>query len=217
MRSGSVTVNPIQVGILIFDDVELLDFAGPLEVFSLVATTKGSGQDYLLEPFHVTTISEHGGQVATRNGLKVMADYSLEAAPEYDILIVPGGYGTRKLAQNGKILEWIRQQTTKASWVASVCTGAFVLAEAGLLTGKRATTGQASLERMRMTYQDQDIHIEDRVKYVEDGKIITSGGISTGIPMALYLVEKMLGIDAALTVARDMEYDLTLFTDRNLA
>lgn len=116
-------MEPIQVGILIFDDVELLDFAGPLEVFSLVATTKASGQDYLLEPFHVTTISQYGGQVTTRNGLKVLADYRLEAAPQYDILIVPGGYGTRKLAQNDKVLEWIRQQAFKACWVASVCTG----------------------------------------------------------------------------------------------
>lgn len=209
-------MEPIQVGILIFDDVELLDFAGPLEVFSLVATTKASGQDYLLEPFHVTTISQYGGQVTTRNGLKVLADYRLEAAPQYDILIVPGGYGTRKLAQNDKVLEWIRQQAFKACWVASVCTGAFVLAEAGLLDGKRATTARASLERMRMTYQDRDIRIEDSVKYVEDGNIITSGGISTGIPMALYLVEKVLSIEAALTVAKDMEFDLTIFEDRTI-
>ncbi|MCM3786084.1 DJ-1/PfpI family protein [Neobacillus mesonae] len=207
-------MKPIKVGVLLFDDVELLDFAGPIQVFSLVVG-KASGENDLLEPFHVTTVSEHGGQISTRNGLKVLADHSLASAPYYDVLIVPGGYGTRKLSQNRCVLEWVRHQAAKATWTASVCTGAFVLAEAGLLDGKRATTGEASVERMRMTYQHRDIHIEEYAKYIVDGNIITSGGISTGIPMAFYLVQHMLGIDAALAAAKDMEYEM-LLDDRSL-
>ncbi|ANY65694.1 AraC family transcriptional regulator [Paenibacillus sp. BIHB 4019] len=192
-----------KVGILLFNEVEVLDFAGPFEVFAV--TTLNWGQEDAYHPFQVSTISENGALVTAKNGLKVTPDYSFADAPVFDVLVIPGGMGTRHEIHNKVLLAWIKQQSEQVKWMTSVCTGAFLLAEIGLLNGKRATTHWASIERMRTQFPQTTI--VENVKYVDEGNVITSAGISAGIEMSLHMVGRILGPQAARNTARSMEYD----------
>ncbi|MGE5370449.1 MAG: DJ-1/PfpI family protein [Solirubrobacterales bacterium] len=188
------------VGILLFENVEVLDFAGPFEVFSISEYENGEGN-----PFVVRTISETGRLVTARNGLKVQPDNGLSDSPKLDILIIPGGPGTYEIeTKNRAVIEWIDQQAREVEVLASVCTGAFLLAKAGLLDGRRATTHWRSLDRLENEYPK--IMVQRGIKYVDEGSIITSAGISAGIDMSLYLVGKLIGKQAALNTAKRMEY-----------
>lgn len=200
-----------KVGILLFDDVEVLDFAGPFEVFAVTAAKRDDGERY--SPFEVTTISEDGQKITARNGLKVQPDYSFELAPVYDLLVIPGGMGTRGLVYNKVVVAWIAKRFAEVQWMTSVCTGSFLLAEAGLLEGKRATTHWESIERMRDTYPA--VIVEENVKFIDEDRIVTSAGISAGINMAFHMVSRLLGIEVAKETARTMEYDIELDADRN--
>ncbi|MDL4840390.1 DJ-1/PfpI family protein [Aquibacillus rhizosphaerae] len=190
------------VGILLFDEVEVLDFAGPFEVFSI---TENNGQKL----FSVTTVSEKGKLIHARNGLKVQPDWSIRTAPEFDILIIPGGYGAEAIEINNQVLiNWIQNQAHATRLIASVCTGAFLLAKAELLIGKTATTHWMDIDKLQKDFPE--LTVKKGVKYVDEGNIITSGGISAGISMSLYIVERYFSTTIAIQTAKRMEYDWKL-------
>jgi transcriptional regulator GlxA family with amidase domain len=188
------------VGILIFDDVEVLDFAGPFEVF---ATTRLPGEESE-RAFHVVTIAERAEVVRCRGDLLVQPHHTIDDHPPLDILLVPGGYGTRREATNERLLDWIAAQDRTTQLITSVCTGAFLLAARGLLDGLPATTHWGSIERLRNTHPRVDVR--DDVRYVDNGHIVTSAGVSAGIDMSLHIVGRLLGEEAARETARNMEY-----------
>ncbi len=188
------------VGILIFNEVEVLDFAGPFEVFSISESV--IGREKL---FDVFTISEKRGVVSARNGLQIIPQYSFEDLPEMDILIVPGGYGAEEIEiGNQVLLNWLRETETKVKTVASVCTGAFLLAESGIIKDHRVTTHWMDIERLQKRYPS--LSVEKNVRFVDQGKILTSAGISAGIELSLYIVEKYFDREVAENTARRMEY-----------
>lgn len=199
----SLTNNPQTVLIFLFNEVEVLDFAGPFEVLSLA---QKNNQPF----FNVQTISETGEAIRARNGLTVQPNYSFETWDgDPDLVIIPGGYGAREVEiHNQHILTWIKKINERTNILASVCTGALLLAEAGLLNGKRATTHWASLDRFKTEYPS--VLVERDVKFVDEGDIITSAGISAGINMSFHLVKKLVGVESARETAKRMEYDIPL-------
>ncbi|MED1783487.1 DJ-1/PfpI family protein [Brevibacillus fortis] len=193
-----------RVGIFIFDDVEVLDFAGPLEVFSVTSMENDSHT-----PFLVKTVSEKGNMIQTLNGLKVQPDYSFDNMPVFDILIIPGGVGAREReVHNEQVINWIREQMQQVELMASVCTGAFLLAKAGLLTGKKATTHWVSLERLEKEFPE--VIVQKGVKFIDEGNIVTSAGISAGINMSFHIIKRLVGAEVAEQTAKTMEYDIVL-------
>lgn len=186
------------VAILIFDDVELLDFCGPLEVFSLAGIGYGS------TPFSVYTVAEKI-QILTLNQLSVNPRYTIQNCPQPDILIVPGGYGTRREINNDVLIDWIEEVSQKVELVLSVCTGALLLAKAGLLEGQAATTHHLSLELLKKL--SPNTIIQENKRYIDNGRIIVAAGISAGIDAALYVVARLLGKERAQETAQYMEYD----------
>jgi len=191
------------VGILIFDDVEVLDFCGPFEVFSVARPVGEHSDDLRL--FNVVIIAEEDRIITCRGGLHVKPHATLENHPPLDILVVPGGQGTRRERHNQRLLDWIARQDQHTNLTTSVCTGAFLLAETQLLNNHRATTHWNSVEWMRNTYPDIEMLADARV--VDEGHIITSAGISAGIDMSLHVVSRLHGMDVAMWTARRMEYD----------
>lgn len=192
-----------KVGIFLFNDVEVLDFAGPFEVFSV--TTREDGT----KPFSVHTISENGQMIYARNGLKVHPDYSFDTMPSFNILIIPGGLGARESEiKKESVIHWISQQMEEVQFMTSVCTGALLLAKAGLLDGKKATTHWASLDRLETEYPE--VNVVKNVKFVDEGNVITSGGISAGINMSFHLGKRLVGTKLMKETAKRMEYDIEL-------
>ncbi|MEH7225682.1 DJ-1/PfpI family protein [Bacillus sp. JJ1566] len=201
-----------KVGILLFDYVDVLDFAGPAEVLSLTAKNKAEQaltlyKKHLLptRPFEVYTLSETGEEIKTHSDIKVKPDFSIDNSPELDILLIPGGplRAVQDVAKNKKIIEWII--THKGiDFICSVCTGAYILGETGLLNGKKATTHHLALKLLQEKYPEINV-LSDR-KVVQDGNIITSGGVSSGINMALHLVEQIMGKSAAERTAKTIEF-----------
>jgi transcriptional regulator GlxA family with amidase domain len=200
-----VTATPAQrtVGILIFDDVEVLDFCGPFEV---LATARPDGSTNTDAPlFKVVTIAEENRLITCVGGLLVQPHHTIDDHPPLDILVVPGGQGTRRQRLNARLLDWIAAQRQAIELTTSVCTGAFLLAERGILDGKRATTHWASVDWMRENYPGVTMLADERV--VDEGSVITSAGVSAGIDMALHVVARLHGAGAAEWTARRMEYD----------
>jgi len=192
-----------RVGIFLFDDVEVLDFAGPFEVFSVTELEKGH------QPFVVETVSEKGNIVIASNGLKVQPDYSFDTIPRFDILIIPGGLGAKEREiHNDNVMKWITDQMKTVQLMTSVCTGALLLAKAGLLNGKMATTHWASIERLENEFPQ--VEVQREVKFVDEGNVITSGGISAGINMSFHIVKRLLGSEVARETAKIMEYDIVI-------
>jgi transcriptional regulator GlxA family with amidase domain len=183
-------------GILLFDDAEELDFAGPWEVFTMAAKMKGEGT--------VVTIAEHDRPVRCAKGLRVLPDHTFATAPALDVVLVPGGQGTRREDKNPVLLEFLRAAGARAQWVTSVCTGAALLAAAGLARGKRITSHWAYLDTLR---ERGDVTVLDGRRYVRDGNVVTAAGVSAGIDMALWLVGEIHGPDFARTVQHWIEYD----------
>jgi transcriptional regulator GlxA family with amidase domain len=196
---------PRTVGILIFDDVEVLDFCGPFEVFSVARAPEKDGEEDAL--IRAITIAEEDRIINCRGGLLVQPHYTIANHPQLDIVVVPGGRGTRRERYNKHLLDWITLQDQKIELLTSVCTGSFLLAEAGKLDGLQATTHWASVDHMRETYESVSMQADTR--FVDQGRIITSAGISAGIDMALHIVERLHGSDAAAYTARRMEYEWT--------
>ncbi|MGG2081081.1 DJ-1/PfpI family protein [Lysinibacillus pakistanensis] len=192
-----------RVGIFLFDDVEVLDFAGPFEVFSVTEIENDQ------QPFVVETVSEKGNLVIATNGLKIQPDYSFDNVPKFDILILPGGLGAREREMyNDNVINWITNQMKTVQLMTSVCTGALLLAKAGLLNGKMATTHWASLERLKIEFPQ--VEVQREVKFVDEGNIITSGGISAGINMSFHIVKRLLGSEVAQNTAKIMEYEIII-------
>ena len=188
-----------RVCIVIFDDVEVLDFCGPFEVFSVTGGRQG------LTPFEVCIVAEDEKPVRSRGGLSVNPAYSFANCPRAEILLIPGGPGTRSKLQCAKTLDWMKCQAAQAELVLSVCSGALLLAKAGLLDGLTATTHHGALDELRVI--NPNVKVEDTARFVDNGRVIASGGISAGIDMALHVVARLLGNDQALETARYMEYD----------
>lgn len=188
-----------KVAILLFEDVELLDFAGPYEVFSSV---RGGDGEPLME---VLSVAERAELVRCRNGLVVQPAYTLESCPVVDILLLPGGRGTATAVNRPALIEWITTRSQQAELTTSVCTGSFLLAKAGLLAGKQATTYFGSVPYLRQYHPD--IEVLEGVRWVDAGEVITSAGVSAGIDMALHVVARLFGKPVADATARDIEYD----------
>jgi transcriptional regulator GlxA family with amidase domain len=193
------------VGIFIFDDVEVLDFAGPFEVFSRARTVPGSDSRRSDDsaPFEVFTVARSHEPVTAIGGLRVIPAFAWTDAPPIDVLVVPGGFGTRPLLKDQPALDWIQSAAARASQVTSVCTGALLLAQTGLLQGKRATTHWAGLDLLGSI--DPTIQVERDVRVVHDG-VFTSAGVSAGIDMAFAVVEALCGKAVADETAHYIEY-----------
>ena len=187
------------VAILIFDDVEVLDFCGPYEVFGVT----GTGNDS--QPFNVYTVAEQLKPILARNKLSINPQYAIANCPPSDILLVPGGFGTRQQMHNLVLIDWIRQSYLHSELLLSVCTGALLLAKAGLLENLTATTHHLAIDLLKEVAPNTEIRAGDR--FVDNGKIILSAGISAGIDMSLYVVAKLLGKEEAIKTAEYMEYD----------
>ena len=198
-----------RVGILIFPNVEVLDFCGPFEVFSVTRLNEAARREEP-SPFEVLLVAETAGTVVATGGLKVIPDVTLDTCPPLDILVVPGGWGTRAEIKNQRLLDWIAERGRAVETLTSVCTGSMLLGRAGLLDGRHATTHWRSLGGMRDTFPA--VTVEEKLHVVEDGHVLTSAGISAGIDMALRVVIRYFGEAVGRATARNMEYP---FPDNN--
>jgi transcriptional regulator GlxA family with amidase domain len=191
------------VGIVLFENVEVLDVCGPFEVFSTTRLNEERRREEP-SPFEVLLIAEKNNSVVTTGGMKVVPDHTFESCPKLDILVVPGGGGTRKELKNQAMLNWLRNRASEVETLTSVCTGSMLLGFAGLLEGCHATTHWRSLDWMRESFPRVTVEYDKHV--VEDGRIFTSAGISAGIDMALKVVGRYYGETIARATARHMEY-----------
>lgn len=194
------------VGIFVFNEVEILDFTGPYEVFTTASRVHRRRQPVGPEPFSVVTISQYEGLVTTRAGLRIEADHTIAEHPDIDLLIVPGGVVTEEL-EKPTVIRWIQQTAEAIPLTASVCTGAFLLATAGLLNGRTATTHWEDVEDLRHSFPA--VKVLPGRRWIDQGDVVTSGGISAGIDMSLHLVERLAGRELAVKTARQMEFDWT--------
>jgi transcriptional regulator GlxA family with amidase domain len=191
------------VGIVIFPEVEVLDFCGPYEVFSVVRLNEARRREEP-SPFRVLLVAERAEAIKTSGGMRVLPDCTLADCPPLDILLVPGGWGTRREIDNEKLIDWIALRGRQVETLTSVCTGAMLLGRAGLLDGRRATTHWRSLAWMRESFPA--VSVEEHLHVVEDGHILTSAGIAAGIDLALKVVARYHGEAIARATARHMEY-----------
>ena len=192
-----------QVGIVVYDEVEVLDFCGPFEVFSATRLNEETRRDEP-SPFNVFLVAEARSPVVAAGGLKVVPDHDLGSCPHLDILLVPGGRGFRRQMNNDRLLSWISERSRQVETLASVCTGALLLGKAGLLDGKRATTHWNQLDSMQALFPK--ITVEKKLHFVEDGEIFTSAGIAAGMDMSLRVVARHYGVDVARATSRHMEF-----------
>lgn len=206
-----------KVGILLFDYVDVLDFTGPAEVLSLTANNKAE-QIFTLykkqllptRPFEVFTLTETGKSITTHTEIEVVPDFSIDNSPKLDILIIPGGplRAVQTMAKNKRIIDWIIKHKN-IEYICSVCTGAYILGATGLLNGKKATTHHLALKLLQKKYPE--IQVLSERKVIHDGNIITSGGVSSGINMALYIVKQILGESIAERTAKTIEFTVWNF------
>lgn len=193
------------VGILVFDEVEVLDFCGPFEVFASAELPPERPGEPGRRVFRPLILAERAETVRCRGGLLVVPHHTLADHPPLDIVLVPGGYGTRREVSNPVVLDWIAARRGEGALTTSVCTGSFLLAAAGLLDGARATSHWATLDGLRAAHPAIDVRDDERI--VDLGEVVTSAGVSAGIDMALHLVRRLHGEEVARATARDMEYD----------
>jgi transcriptional regulator GlxA family with amidase domain len=183
-------------GIVVFDDAEELDYAGPWEVFGMAAKLREAGDKLVL-------IAEKPGPVRSAKGLRVLPDLTFAGAPALDVLLVPGGFGTRREVNNPALIEYLRQAGARAQWVTSVCTGALLLHEAGFARGKRVTTHWTFIDQLRAR---GEVMVLEGMRYVRDGNLVTAAGVSAGIDMSLWLAGELWGEDLARRVQKQIEY-----------
>jgi len=188
-----------RIGLLMFDEMEELDAVGPWEVLGYW-TRYFPGDGYELVNF-----SHDGGEVTCAKGLRIATQHSYSTVPSLDVLIYPGGLGTRAHLKDDAQLDWLRAQRSRVPVLASVCTGSLVFAAAGLLTNRRATTHWASLELLAAVDPSIEVRPDDR--YVDEGDVVTSAGVSAGIDMALHLVRRFVNEERARQVRRGIQYD----------
>jgi len=182
------------IGVVLFHEFELLDVFGPLEMYGMVP-----------ESFEICLVAERGGEVASRQGPRSVVENEFSEGRQFDILLVPGGRGTRKEVGNLTLLQWLRSQSTGAEFVTSVCTGSALLARAGVLDGVRATTNKRAFAWA--TSQGDNVNWEKEARWVEDGKFFTSSGVSAGMDMSLAVIGKLVGEETAEQVATWTEYE----------
>ncbi len=194
-----------KIGIFIFDEVEILDFAGPFEVFAstkIVEKKTTNKSDISLSPFRVFTISERKKKIKTTGGLKIFSDYNIKDHPSLDILLIPGGIGTRPLLKNQIVLDWIKENKN-IDLLCTVCTGSLLLAKAGLLKNRAATTHWLAFDILKKISPTTKIMKKKRFVY---DKFFTSAGVSAGIDLSLKVVEKFYGRKVAKKTAKYMDY-----------
>ena len=198
----------LRVLILAFDGVEALDFAGPFEVFTTASRVSQRMQPGTAAPFDVASVAHaaHGQPVQARAGLRLLANHTLADNPKADVLIVPGGVVDAPMT-SPDTLHWIAHSAASAQVVASVCTGAFLLAESGVITNDTVTTHWEDIADLRERFPSLDVR--DGVRWVDNGRIVSSAGISAGIDMSLHLVERLAGRELAERTARQMDYAWT--------
>jgi transcriptional regulator GlxA family with amidase domain len=187
------------IGILLFDQFEELDAVGPWEV--LAAWTRANPED----GWAVTTLSRDGTLVRAAKGMQIQPEHSYDSAPPLDVLLYPGGLGTRAHLDDPAQLDWVRAQRDSAELLTSVCTGSLVYAKAGLLTGRPATTHWSALDLLKEL--DPTIEVDGHRRFIDCGDVITSAGVSAGIDMALHLVARLSGVERAREVRRYIQYD----------
>ena len=191
--SGRPMASKRTLGVVLFEGFELLDVFGPLEMFGLAA-----------DHFEIRLISESGGVVASRQGPKSVCDDSFQSAPAIDVLLVPGGIGTRREVNNPVLLNWLKERSQQAELVASVCTGSALLAKAGVLDGLRATSNKLAFAWAAS--QSEKVQWQQQARWVEDGKVFSSSGVSAGIDMSLAVIAKLVSQQAAEDAANFAEY-----------
>jgi len=196
----------LTIGLYVFDGVEALDFAGPFEVFTTAARMHARAQPQAPALLRVCTVGRTRAPVRARAGLEIRPDHAIGDHPPFDVLIVPGGVVTDELGK-ADVIAWIARQHGVVPLVASVCTGAFLLAGAGLLDGLRATTHWEDVADLRTMFARVDV--VEGVRWVDEGALVTSAGISAGIDMSLHLVERLHDRALALRTARQMDFDWT--------
>ncbi|NOQ32274.1 MAG: DJ-1/PfpI family protein [Helicobacteraceae bacterium] len=182
------------LGVLLFEGFELLDVCGPLEIFGRAS-----------EHFEIKLVSELSGDVKSAQSVKLVTDHSFSDDENYDMLLIPGGVGTRVLVNSEATLTWLKNNTPKAQLVASVCTGSALLAKANLLDNKKATTNKAAF--MWVTEQSNKVEWIKQARWVEDGKFFSSSGVSAGMDMSLAIISKLLGEEEANSIATFIEYE----------
>lgn len=195
-----------KIAIFIFDDVEVLDFAGPYEVFTTAARLHQRRQPQHPALFEVFTVGATRKPVRARAGLKIDPDYSIADHPQADCLIIPGGVVTAEL-DKPKVLNWIKEQAGRCKLTASVCTGAFLLAKTGLLDGLDVTTHWEDIDDLTAMFPA--LRVRDKVRWIDQGSTVTSAGISAGIDMSLHLVERLHSRELASRTARQLDFDWT--------
>ena len=188
------------VAILVFDDVEILDFAGPYEVFNVASQTTTP------PAFYVYNVGISHRPAIGRGRFTVTPAYTIDDCPQPDVLIIPGGYGTRPLMKHEKLLAWLHAQSTKVEWLLSVCTGALLLAKAGLLKNSEATTHHTAFQELKDLSPTTTI-VEDKRFVQTSSRIMTSGGISAGIDLSLHMIEKLVDLETRVAVVSEMEYN----------
>ncbi len=193
-----------RVGIFLFDEVEVLDFAGPFEVFSTASRVFSRSHAVAPVPFEVCTISAGSGKIQARGGLLIEPQYSFTNHPPLDVVVIPGGVVTDEL-ENAPTLSWIAEQAQKVQLMIAICTGAFLAGQAGLLKGRRATTHWEDLPDLRSFLPDTEVL--EGARWVDEGRIITSAGISAALDVSLHAVARLAGRDLAAQTARQMDYD----------
>jgi transcriptional regulator GlxA family with amidase domain len=185
------------IGMLMFDDLEELDLVGPWEVFAMALLD--------LPESRVLGIAERAAPVRCAKGLRLLPDHTFADAPALDVVLVPGGIGTRRQADNPALLEWLARAAVGCRWVTSVCTGSLLLHRAGLTKGRRITTHWGFVPELRQRAVDAEVL--DGVRYVRDGNLVTASGVSAGIDMALWLVGQIWDVERARRTQRMMQYE----------
>jgi len=193
----------MNIGILVFDGAEELDFVGPWEVFTMANEVSArSGKE---RPHKVMLVAEKDAPVVCAKNMRVIPDVTIANTPKLDVILIPGGQGTRREVENKPLLEWIAKVSAKCEWITSVCTGALLLTAAGPARGKRVTTHWAFVETLRG--RGEAAEVLENIRYVRDGNVVTSAGVSAGIDMALWLTGQIHGAAFARMVQKAMEYD----------
>ena len=204
MTEKKSTNQNFTIGLVLFGQAEELDWVGPFEVFTMAQQVAGGAGR--AATIRVVLISQDGEVVVGAKGLRVEVDASFESAPPLDLLLIPGGVGTRAQMKNSEMLDYLRRSAPDCEWVTSVCTGSAVLEAAGLTKGKKITTHWAYISELREN-AGEATEVLENVRYVRDGNLVTSAGVSAGIDMALWVTGQIFGVQHARTTQRFMEYD----------
>lgn len=200
----------LNVGIYLYNEVEVLDFAGPFEVFSTASRVNARIEPESNKLFNVFTVAENMNPLFARGGLQIVPEHSISDHPEINILIVPGGIITNELEKE-HVVSWVMKSSNNTNITGSVCTGAFLLAKAGLLKTKAATTHWEDIHDLKSMFPD--IIIKKNVRWVDEGAIVTAAGISAGIDMSLHLISRIASKDLANLTAKQMEFEWTIPVD----